>query len=80
MATGQTGENGNRELTNTQRNSEGNVSLPCLVDSYNKAISMGDAENLFQWVTNNFPLFDSSEVDRAALGWQQRRRGGEPLR
>ena len=79
MATGQT----SRELTNTQRNSEENVSWPCLVSSYNKAISMGDAENLFQWVTNNFPLFsvqrsvfDSSEVDRVALGWQQRRRGG----
>ena len=46
------------------------------MSSYDKAISMGDAENLFQWVTNNFPLFsvqcsvfDSSEVDRAAPAW-----------
>ena len=43
---------------------------------------MGDAENFFSLGDEQFSsvqrsVFDSSEVDRAALGWQPNRGGGE---
>ena len=44
--------------------------------SNNKAISMGDAENLFQWVTNNFPLFSVQCLTPAR--WTGRLLGGNP--